>query len=121
MSPNAFRSVVDIDLLGSYHVLRAAHPLLRTPGAVVINARPHRHPLTIEWGGDGIRVNSVVPVPIEGTEGMARLAPTEQARETVRATVPAARWGTREVADLNSGGKELAQCTQACPSHLPRG
>jgi NAD(P)-dependent dehydrogenase (short-subunit alcohol dehydrogenase family) len=121
MSPNAFRSVVDIYLLGSYHVLRAAHPLLRAPGAVVINARPHRHPLTIEWGDDGIRVNSVVPVPIEGTEGMARLAPTEQARETVRATVPAARWGTREVAELSSGGKELAQCTQACPSHLPRG
>lgn len=37
MSPNAFRSVVDIDLLGSYHVLRAAYPLLRKPGAVVIN------------------------------------------------------------------------------------
>jgi len=71
MSPNAFRSVVDIDLLGSYHVLRAAHPLLRKPGAVVIKARPHRRPLAIEWGGDGIRVNSVVPLPIEGTEGMA--------------------------------------------------
>jgi NAD(P)-dependent dehydrogenase (short-subunit alcohol dehydrogenase family) len=37
MSPNAFRSVIDIDLLGSYHVLRAAYPLLRKPGAVVIN------------------------------------------------------------------------------------
>ena len=49
--------------------------------------------LAIEWGGDGVRVNSVVPGPIEGTEGMARLAPTQQARETVRAAVPAARWG----------------------------
>ena len=38
MSPNAFRSVVvEIDLLGSFHVLRAAYPLLRKPGAVVIN------------------------------------------------------------------------------------
>jgi len=71
MSPNAFRSVVDNDLLGSYHALRAAHPLLRKPGAVVIKARLHRRPLAIEWGGDGIRVNSVVPLPIEGTEGMA--------------------------------------------------
>jgi NAD(P)-dependent dehydrogenase (short-subunit alcohol dehydrogenase family) len=57
--------------------------------------------LAIGWGGDGIRVNSVVPGPIEGTEGMARLAPTPQAREIVRATVPAARWGTpRDVTDV---------------------
>jgi NAD(P)-dependent dehydrogenase (short-subunit alcohol dehydrogenase family) len=43
----------------------------------------------------------VVSGPIEGTEGMARLAPTEQARETVRATVPAARRGAlRDVADV---------------------
>jgi NAD(P)-dependent dehydrogenase (short-subunit alcohol dehydrogenase family) len=116
VSPNAFRSVVDIDLLGSYHVLRAAYPLLRKPGAVVINVSAPQasvpmglqahvcaaiagvdmltRVLAIEWGGDGVRVNSVVPGPIEGTEGMARLAPTEQARETVRATVPVARWGT---------------------------
>jgi NAD(P)-dependent dehydrogenase (short-subunit alcohol dehydrogenase family) len=32
MSPNAFRSVVDIDLLGTYHIHRAAYPLLRKPG-----------------------------------------------------------------------------------------
>jgi NAD(P)-dependent dehydrogenase (short-subunit alcohol dehydrogenase family) len=97
-------------LLGSYQVLRAAHPLLRRPGAVVINVSAPQaslpmglqahvcgakagvdmltRVLAIEWGGDGIRVNSVVPGPIEGTEGMARLAPTQQARETVRATVP---------------------------------
>lgn len=123
MSPNAFRSVVDIDLLGSYHVLRGAYPLLRKPGAVVINVSAPQallpmglqahvcaakagvdmltRVLAIEWGGDGIRVNSVVPGPIEGTEGMLRLAPTHQAREIVRATVPAARWGTpRDVADV---------------------
>jgi NAD(P)-dependent dehydrogenase (short-subunit alcohol dehydrogenase family) len=123
MSPSAFRSVVDIDLLGSYHVLRAAYPLLRKPGAVVINISAPQaflpmplqahvcaakagvdmltRVLAIEWGGDGIRVNAVVPGPIEGTEGMVRLAPTDEAREIVRATVPAARWGTpRDVADV---------------------
>jgi len=123
MSPNAFRSVVDIDLLGSYHVLRAAYPLLRKPGAVVINVSAPQaflpmalqshvcaakagvdmltRVLAIEWGGDGVRVNSVVPGPIEGTEGMMRLAPTPEASEIVRATVPAARWGTpRDVADV---------------------
>ncbi|HEX2308108.1 MAG TPA: SDR family oxidoreductase [Jiangellaceae bacterium] len=123
MSPNAFRSVVDIDLLGSYHVLRAAYPLLRKPGAAVINVSAPQafvpmglqahvcaakagvdmltRVLAIEWGGDGVRVNSVVPGPIEGTEGMRRLAPTPEAHELVRATVPAARWGTpRDVADV---------------------
>jgi NAD(P)-dependent dehydrogenase (short-subunit alcohol dehydrogenase family) len=123
MSPSAFRSVVDIDLLGSYHELRAAYPLLRKPGAVVINISAPQaflpmplqahvcaakagvdmltRVLAIEWGGDGIRVNAVVPGPIEGTEGMVRLAPTDEAREIVRATVPAARWGTpRDVADV---------------------
>ena len=37
MSPNAFRSVVEIDLLGTYHVLRTGYEFLRKPGAVVIN------------------------------------------------------------------------------------
>ncbi len=123
MSPNAFRSVVEIDLLGSYHVLRAAYPLLRKPGAVVIHVSAPQaflpmalqshvcaakagvdmltRVLAIEWGGDGIRVNSVVPGPIEGTEGMTRLAPTPEAREIVRTTVPAGRWGIpRDVADV---------------------
>jgi hypothetical protein len=50
--------------------------------------------LAIEWGGEGIRVNSVVPGPIEGTEGMVRLASTAQTREIVRGTIPAGRWGT---------------------------
>jgi NAD(P)-dependent dehydrogenase (short-subunit alcohol dehydrogenase family) len=123
MSPNAFRSVVDIDLLGSYHVLRAAYPLLRKPGAVVINVSAPQaflpmalqshvcaakagvdmmtRVLAIEWGRDGIRINSVVPGAIEGTEGMERLFPMPQARQVVLSTVPAARWGQpRDVANV---------------------
>jgi NAD(P)-dependent dehydrogenase (short-subunit alcohol dehydrogenase family) len=116
MSPHAFRSVVEIDLIGSYHVLRAAYPLLRKPGATVVNVSAPQallpmalqahvcaaksgvdmltRVLAIEWGGAGIRVNSVVPGPIDGTEGMERLAPTPEARETVTATVPAGRLGS---------------------------
>jgi hypothetical protein len=57
--------------------------------------------LAIEWGGDGVRVNSVVPGPIEGAEGVSRLAPNPEAHEIVQATVPAGRWGTpRDVADV---------------------
>jgi NAD(P)-dependent dehydrogenase (short-subunit alcohol dehydrogenase family) len=33
MSANAFKSVVDIDLLGTFHVLRACYPYLRTARA----------------------------------------------------------------------------------------
>ena len=128
MSANAFRSVVDIDLLGTYHVLRAAYPLLRKPGAAVINVSAPQaflpmalqshvcaakagvdmltRVLAIEWGPDGIRVNAVVPGPIAQTEGMARLAPTAEAMELVRRTIPIARLGT--LGDLASACLLLA-------------
>src|SRR5882757_599440 len=118
MSANGFKSVVDIDLLGSFHVLRAAHPFLRKPGASVINisAPQAESPmlmqahvcaakagvdmltrvLAMEWGRDGIRINSIVPGPIDETEGMARLAPTPQARALVQRSVPLGRMGTAE-------------------------
>jgi NAD(P)-dependent dehydrogenase (short-subunit alcohol dehydrogenase family) len=118
MSPNAFRAVVDIDLIGTYHVLRAAHPMLRKPGAVVIaiSAPQSTMPLVLqahvcaakagvemltrvlalEWAKDGIRVNAIVPGAIAGTEGMARLAPTEEARNLVSRAMPLGRWGSVE-------------------------
>ena len=123
MSANGFKAVVDIDLLGTFNVLRAAHALLRKPGASVINisapqallplaAQSHvcaakagvdmlGRALAIEWGGDGIRVNSVMPGPIENTEGMARLAPTPHALSAIASSVPLRRLGTtRDVANL---------------------
>lgn len=115
MSPNAFKSVVDIDLLGTMHVMKAAFPHLRKPGASVINISAPQaflpmqgqahvcaakagvdmitRTLAMEWGPDGIRVNSVVPGPIEGTEGMARLAPTPEMLSKVAGTVPIGRLG----------------------------
>lgn len=118
MSSNAFRSVLEIDLLGTFHVMRAAFPHLRRPGASVINisapqaflpmeAQAHvcsakagvdmvTRTLSLEWGREGVRVNSVVPGPIDGTEGMARLAPNEDARRRVVASVPIGRMGSPE-------------------------
>ncbi len=118
MSSNAFRSVLEIDLLGTFHVMRAAFPHLKRPGASVINisapqaflpmeAQSHvcsakagvdmiTRTLALEWGREGVRINSVVPGPIMGTEGMDRLTPTAEAQEKVIASVPLGRAGTPE-------------------------
>jgi len=115
MSPKAFKSVVDIDLLGTFHVMRAAYPHLRKPGASVINisapqaflpmiAQSHvcaakagvdmiTRCLALEWAAEGLRVNSIVPGPIAGTEGMKRLAPSEDLIEKTRKSVPLQRLG----------------------------
>jgi NAD(P)-dependent dehydrogenase (short-subunit alcohol dehydrogenase family) len=57
--------------------------------------------LAIEWGPLGIRANCITPGPTDDTEGMRRLAPTEEARRRVEQNVPLRRYGTKdELADL---------------------
>ncbi len=118
LSPNGFKAVVDIDLLGTFNVLRTGLEFLRKPGASVINisapqalnptvAQIHvcaakagvdmvTRVLAMEWGELGIRVNSIVPGPISDTEGMRRLAPTPDALATVARNVPLGRLGSVE-------------------------
>jgi NAD(P)-dependent dehydrogenase (short-subunit alcohol dehydrogenase family) len=115
LSPNGFKTVIDIDLLGSFHASRAAFEQLKeTKGTIIyISAGmayiPHAYQvhvgaakagidmmmknLAIEWGRYGIRTNSIVPGPIEGTEGMKRLSSAE-AKQTIIAAVPMGRMGT---------------------------
>jgi NAD(P)-dependent dehydrogenase (short-subunit alcohol dehydrogenase family) len=117
MSANAFKAVVDIDLLGTFNVARAGHQHLRKPGAAIINIsapqsyRPMAFQvhacaakagvdqvtrvLAIEWGADGIRVNSIAPGLIEGTEGFQRLSTPEGRAETLK-RLPLRRFGTIE-------------------------
>ncbi len=114
LSPNGFRAVVDIDLIGTFHVLRAAHAYLRQPGASIINisAPQSYNPaplqvhacaakagvdqimrvLAMEWGAQGIRVNSIVPGPVEGTTGLAKLS-SDRARAGMARRVPLGRLG----------------------------
>ncbi len=128
MSANGFRSVVEIDLLGTFHVMQAAHPFLTKPGASIVNisapqaflpmlAQAHvcsakagvdmiTRCLAMEWGPEGIRVNSLVPGPIEGTEGMKRLAPTPELMEMAKESVPMKTLG--QPSDLGNAAVFLA-------------
>ena len=115
LSPNGFKTVIEIDLLGSFNASRAAFEQLRaTKGSIIyISAgmayMPHAFQvhvgaakagidmmmknLAIEWGQYGIRANSIVPGPIEGTEGMKRLSSSERRQELINA-IPLRRMGT---------------------------
>lgn len=118
MSANGFRSVVEIDLLGTFNVMQAVYPLLTKPGASIINISAPQaivpmvgqshvcaakagvdmitRTLCLEWGGEGIRINSIIPGPIDNTEGMKRLAPNEKIRQAVVRSVPLQRMGTTD-------------------------
>jgi len=115
LSANGFKTVIDIDLLGSFNASRAAFEQLKErKGALIFISAgmaymPHAFQvhvgaakaginmmmmnLAIEWGRYGIRVNSIVPGPIEGTEGLKRLSSAEAKQKLVDA-VPMRRMGT---------------------------
>ncbi len=115
LSANAFRTVVDIDLNGTFNVFRGCYDLIRKPGAslIAISAGQAVNPmmlqahacaakaginqlirvLAMEWGAEGVRVNGISPGPIAGTEGMARLAPSEAATKAVTNRIPLRRFG----------------------------
>jgi peroxisomal 2,4-dienoyl-CoA reductase len=97
ISPNGFKAIVDIDLLGTYNVTRAAFDVhLRDHGGSIVNisapfankgvvfqshvaaAKAGVDSLTrscaVEWGPYGIRVNAIAPGSIAGTEGLQRFS-----------------------------------------------
>jgi peroxisomal 2,4-dienoyl-CoA reductase len=97
ISPNGFKAVVDIDLLGTYNVTRCAFDAwLSGHGGSIVNisapfqqrgvvfqshvaaAKAGVDSLTrtcaVEWGPYGIRVNAIAPGSIGGTEGVRRFS-----------------------------------------------
>ncbi len=123
MSANAFKSVVDIDLLGTFNTSRAAYDHLTKPGASIINISAPQsfqpmpfqshvcaakagvdmitRTLAVEWGRDGVRVNSVVPGAVMETEGMDRLAPAGPIRDGLSRQIPLGRLSTKDdIADM---------------------
>lgn len=115
LSANGFKTVIDIDLLGSFNASRAAFEQLKeTRGSIIFISAgmaymPHAFQvhvgaakagidmmmkdLALEWGRHGIRTNSIVPGPIEGTEGMKRLSSPAQKEMFINA-IPLRRMGT---------------------------
>jgi len=116
ISPNGFKTVIDIDLLGTYNVFRAAYDVVVKPGAslIAITAPQAEQPLpqqvhvcaakagvnmvvkvlAMEWGRAGIRVNAISPGPILGTEGVERMAPTDADKSAWTERTAIKRFGT---------------------------
>ncbi len=115
ISPNGFKAIVDIDLLGTYNVTRAAFDAwLRDHGGSIVNisapfeqrgvvyqahvaaAKSGVDSLTrtcaVEWGPYDIRVNAIAPGSMLGTEGLKRFSEAVPG-STPKATNPLGRHG----------------------------
>lgn len=117
LTPNGFKTVMEIDTMGTYHMSHAAHSAL-SAGGVIINISATLHygatwyqchasaaksavdSLTrswaLEWGSDKIRVVGIAPGPIADTPGITKLAPGVQSsdvEEMVKEEIPLKRMG----------------------------
>ena len=116
LSANGFKTVIDIDLLGTFNMTRAAFESLKSAqSSLILNISATLHyqgtlmqshvmaakagidalgrNLACEWGEYGIRVCTIAPGAIGDTEGMRRLAPLG-ADKAMKDSVPLKRLGT---------------------------
>ncbi|GAM88262.1 hypothetical protein ANO11243_062950 [Dothideomycetidae sp. 11243] len=129
LSTNAFKSVIDIDVLGSYHALKPCLPHLVASAAkkqgggrvIFISATFHytgfpmqthvsaakaavdalSNNVAIEFGPRGVTSNVIAPGPIAETEGMKRLAGLSgSGKEGIAGSIPLQKYGSvRDIAD----------------------
>jgi len=124
LSANAFRTVIEIDLIGSYNTVKACLAELRkNKGKIIfVSATFHytgaalqahvsaakagvdalSHTLAIELGPAGVTSNVIAPGAIEGTEGMDRLIAKgdQDQKELYSKITPLQRMGAvSEIAD----------------------
>lgn len=117
LSVNAFKTVIDIDLNGSYNTAKAVlEELRKSKGAILfISASMHytgvplqthaaaakagvdalSNNLAIELGPLGIRSNVITPGPVGATEGLTRLVPKDSL-DAVTRLIPLGRVATTE-------------------------
>jgi NAD(P)-dependent dehydrogenase (short-subunit alcohol dehydrogenase family) len=123
LSANGFKTVIDIDLIGTFNVFRASWDHLTKPGAslIAITAGQAVVPmpfqahacaakaginmltkcLALEWGPAGVRVNAISPGPIKDTVGMERLTPTPESEAAMKGKLALRDYGTkRDIADI---------------------
>lgn len=121
LSPNAFKSVISIDLLGSFNTAKAVTPyLLKSKGSILfISATLHYYGvpfqgpvgaakagidalsnnLAVELGPFGIRSNCIAPGAIDETEGFQRLS-NPKMREDIKKMIPLQKLGSkRDIAE----------------------
>jgi len=123
VSNNAFRTVIEIDTIGTYHTIKATLPYVReTQGTYLhISATLHyrgtsyqahvsaakaavdalSRVLAVEEGPRGVRSNVIAPGGIEDTEGWTRLTPGDSSMSNLVASqVPLGRAGrTQDIAN----------------------
>lgn len=120
LSPNGWKTVVDIVLNGTFYCSHAFGTRMMEAGlaGTVINivatyawtggpGTAHSaaakagvlsltQSLAVEWGVRGIRTNAIAPGPIENTGGAERLFAAPEVAEAVRRNVPLGRFGNPE-------------------------
>ncbi|MEZ5649958.1 MAG: SDR family oxidoreductase [Burkholderiaceae bacterium] len=124
MSPNAWKTVIDIDLNGTFYCARAAYPALKQSrfggrfiaisttralegwpgcahaGAAKAGIMSLIRTLTGEWGKDGIRCNTIAPGAIGDTEGVKRIYEDAGRREIELSSIPLGEFGkTTDIAN----------------------
>ncbi|TMW69190.1 hypothetical protein Poli38472_001346 [Pythium oligandrum] len=121
LSTRGFRTVMEIDAVGTFNMSRHAFSALKESGdARIINLTATLHmpatwfqvhasaakaavdsitrTLALEWGAFGIRVMSVAPGPIADTAGLSKLAGNDnlsEVNDTLKDIIPLGRPGTR--------------------------
>lgn len=120
LSPNAFRSVVDIVLTGTFNCTQQFGKLLidnkregsilnivttytETGSSFVLPSACAKagvyamtNTLAYEWATYGIRVNSIAPGPFPTEGAWSRLMPDPKMEEAYRKQIPAGRYGKHE-------------------------
>ena len=119
LRPGGFRTVMEIDAIGTFNMCHACHDQLRKSGdGVILNISANLHlpatwyqihasaakaavdsitrSLALEWGTYKIRAVGIAPGPIEGTPGLKKLAPganKDAVKKMVKGVIPLGRLG----------------------------